>query len=93
MSSSALSLTCALGGGGCLITESRGFDLESDLVIGMAEGMFKPVLSRVRGRVDMFDESPSFCAAMSGVAQDSISEVSRRSLELGATFVIAKAFD
>ena len=85
MSSSALSLTCARGGGGCFIAGSRGFDLESDLVIGMTDGIFRLTLSRVRWRVDAFDGSLSFCVAMPNVAQYvSILEVSHRSLAMGA---------
>lgn len=38
MSSSALSLTCALGGGGCLTVGSRGVDFESERVIGVTNG-------------------------------------------------------
>ena len=52
MSSSALSFTCALGGGGCLTPGSRLVDFESDLVMGVVAGRLRGTSSRAIGSGD-----------------------------------------
>ena len=59
MSSSALSLTCALGGGGCLTLGSRGVDLDSDRVMGVAAGRLMGMSDKVMEPTERVVESLS----------------------------------
>ena len=59
MSSSALSLTCALGGGGCLTLGSLGVDLERDRVMGFAAGRLMGMSDKVMEPTERVVESLS----------------------------------